>query len=97
MILQLLAKGREGLNQRAIDKATTLGAYRKAMEIATVTLRAKGTPATLIKDLARGACYDQEREMDLAESMYKIQITKLDCIRAELNALQSIFSRLDVR
>ena len=95
--IKLLETGRNGLDRRAINKADTLGAFRKAMEIATITLRAESTPATLIKDLARGACFEQERDMDLAESMYKIQITKLDSIKCELNGLQSIFSRLDVR
>ena len=95
--IKLLEHGREGLKELAVGKADTLGAYRKAMEIAVVTLKAEGNPATLIKDLARGACYQQERDMDLAESLYKIQITKLDSIKAELNGKQSIFSRLDVR
>ncbi len=95
--IKLLEAGRDGLKERAINKADTLGAYRKGMEIATITLRAEGTPATLIKDLARGACSEQERNMDLAESMYKIQITKIDSIKAELNGKQSIFSKMEVR
>jgi hypothetical protein len=95
--IKLLEKGRDGLEERAINKADALGAYRKGIEIATITLRAEGVPVTLIKDLARGACSEQERNMDLAESMYKIQITKLDSIKAELNGKQSVFSKMEVR
>ena len=93
--IHLLEKGRGGLKELAKNKADTLGAYRKAIEIATITLRAEGTPVTLIKDLARGACNEQERNMDLAESLYKIQMTKLDSIKAELNGWQSINRFLD--
>ena len=95
--IKLLEVGRSGLRELAVNKANAIGDYRKAMEIAVFTLKAAGNAATLIKDLARGKCNEEETNMDLAESLYKIQITKMDSIKAELNGHQSIYRHLEVR
>ena len=86
----LLERGRGLLDDCAKKKANTIGEYRKKLEITTLTLKEQGMPATLIKDLAKGESYKEEVAMDLAESMYKIALTKLRVIETELNGYQSI-------
>ncbi len=64
--------------------------YRKAMEIATQVLKSKGTVATLIKDLARGMCAEQEAKWEQAQIEYKANVVLMDTASKELNALQSM-------
>ena len=64
--------------------------YRKAMEISTQILKSKGTAATLIKDLARGMCAEQEAKYEQAQIEYKATVVLMEIASKELNALQSM-------
>lgn len=64
--------------------------YRKAMEMATQVLKSKGTAATLVKDLARGMCAEQEAKWEQAQIEYKATVVLMDTASKELNALQSM-------
>ena len=70
--------------------ANALLEYRKAMEISTQTLKNKGTAATLIKDLARGMCAEQEAKYEQAQIEYKTTVVLMEIASKELNALQSM-------
>ena len=63
---------------------------RKAMEIATQVLKSKGTAATLVKDLARGKCAEQEAKWEQVQIEYKATVVLMDVAGKELNALQSM-------
>ena len=75
---------------RCKAESNNLLEYRKAMELATQVLKAKGTPATLIKDLARGMCAEKEANWVQAQIEYKANVVLMDTASKELNALQSM-------
>jgi hypothetical protein len=62
--------------------------YRKAMEMATLKLKGEH-PATLVKDLARGMCAQDEADLEQAQIEFKACLTLMDCAAKELNSLQS--------
>ena len=94
----LLEKGREGLEPLARTKATSIGNYDKALQIAVLKLKDEGKlPATLIVQVAKGFCHKERADMELADALYKIQIVKMDAVQAELNGYQSIYRHLDER
>ncbi len=70
--------------------ANALLEYRKAMEISTLTLKSEGIAATLIKDLARGKCAEQEANYEQAQIEYKATVVLMETASKELNALQSM-------
>ena len=76
-------------------ESNALLAYRKAMELATQTLKSKGTQATLIKDLARGMCAEKEAAWTQAQIEYKANIALMETASKELNALQSMNKVVD--
>lgn len=96
--IDLLEKGRNGLEQLARTKAKTIGEYDKALQIAILKLKDDGKlPATLIEKVAKGECWKERAEMELADALYKIHVVKLDTIQAELNGYQSIYRHLENR
>jgi len=87
---------RRDFEKLAIEKARTMGVYDRDLRIATLRLKDEGKlPATLIEKVAKGDCYKQRSNADLAEALYKIQIVKAQMVQAELNGYQSIFRHLD--
>ena len=91
-LIEYLAERREVLAShiRCQTIAKCLLEYRKAMEMATQILKSKGTAATLIKDLARGMCAEQEAKWEQAQIEYKANVVLMDIASKELNALQSM-------
>jgi len=85
----------EPLNKLGLDKATAIADYEQARQVAEIRLRDEGIPVTLISSQAKGLCRAQRIASDLAETMYKIQLVKIDAAKAVLNAKQSIFRHLD--
>ena len=83
------------LDKLGIDKATAIADYEQARQIAEMRLKDDGIPVTLIGSQAKGLCREQRIASDLAETMYKIQLVKIDAAKAVLNAKQSIFRHLD--
>lgn len=94
------------LDDAAKKTATAIGEYDKAIAIATAKL-ALGTvkevcgvpvngkqPATLIKKLAEGMCYEERVSQEIAANAYKSLITKIKVLQATLNGKQSIFRHL---
>lgn len=57
----------------------------------------KNPPVTLIDKLARGICYKERLDLDVAENDYKSLSTTINCIQAEINALQTLYRHLDNR
>ena len=90
------------LDDAANTKAVAVGDYDKAIAIATAKL-ALGTvkevcgeavdgkqPATLIKKLAEGMCYEERVTQEIATNGYKALLTKIEVLEATLNGFQSI-------
>lgn len=89
------------LKERAEEKAKALAEYDKAMaktimklkngiefEIDGITIQ--NPQATLIEKIARGICYQEKINMELAEANYKNLIVGIDSLQAILSAWQSI-------
>lgn len=98
--IRLLEIGREKLLESAKFKAETIGNYDKKLAVAEIRLRAgkpvtldgemiKDCPVTIIKDVAKGLCWEERTQMELAIGEYKANLSKLESVRAELNGFQS--------
>ncbi len=72
------------------SESKALLAYRKAMAMSTVTLKADGHPATLIETMAKGDCAEQEAEWKQAQIAMKANLALMEMASKELNALQSM-------
>lgn len=89
------------LYARAKAKADAIGAYRKKRATVLIQLRngvefdlggekIKDPPATLCNDIARGICYQEKINEELATAQYKNLIVGIEALEAELNGIQSI-------
>jgi len=81
---------RAEIKGRATSKATAISEYDKALTKHMILLREKGNPVTIVEKLAKGECWSERYDMELADGMYKSLISNMTCIQAELNGLQSI-------
>lgn len=87
-------------------KALAIGDYDKAIAIATAKLALGNVkevcgvpvdgkpPATIIKKLAEGMCYEERVAQEIAISGYKSVVTKIQVLEASLNGYQSLFRHL---
>jgi len=103
--ITLLEKARAFLKKRGETKAKTIADYEKAIALAIVKLKnnaiaewetfsTEKLPTTLIEKTAKGMCYQEKLDMEVAESDYKSLIVSINAIEAELNAYQSIFRHM---
>jgi hypothetical protein len=106
--IKILEQARGLIKQRGIDKANAITDYEKNLAMVTVGLKNGRTykigdeevinpPTTYLKDISKGICWEEKLKMEVAESNYKSLIVNIDCIMAELNALQSLWKHLDNR
>lgn len=99
--IKLLELGRKELEPRAQRKATSIGEYDR--KIAGVVMKLKNgvsfvfdgetikdPPVTIIEKIAKGICFQEKINMELAEAQYKNVIEGIKAIEAELNGLQSM-------
>ena len=94
--ITLLEHGRSELRGKAKDRATAISEYDKCLAVAIINHRDSGKyPATLIEKIAKGDCYKERAAAELAEAEYKLTVTKMNAIQAELNGWQSIFRHLE--
>jgi len=88
-------------------KAETEAMYKKFVAITMVKLlrgdtlgldnvEVKCTSQTNLKSFAEGLCHKELAAKLVAENEYKSCIVNLECLRANLNANQSIFRHLDI-
>ena len=89
------------LKERAERKARALADYDKAVSKALVTLKNGGSltvegetitdpPASYAEKIARGYCYKEKLETDLADSLYKNATTAIKSTETIVSALQSL-------
>jgi len=50
-----------------------------------------------MEKIAKGICYQEKLNMELAEAQYKNAIVGMSAIQAELNGFQSIYRHLEQR
>lgn len=96
-----LDKAKNELKKRSEKKAETSANYDKAVAIVLIGLRngkpyemngvsIADPPATIMDKVARGICWQEKLNMDLAEGEYKSLITGIEMIQSQLMGWQSI-------
>ena len=104
--IDLLVIGRAKIMESAKFKAETIGQYDKKLAIVLIKLKngeqldldgntIKNPPATLAEKIAKGICWEERLQMELATAEYKGNISKMESVQAELNGLQSKNKWLD--
>ena len=78
-----------------LAKAENAVAYDKAMAVSTLHLKADKTPATLVRELAKGSCTEQLLGKIVAEETLKAHWERLKYLQAQLNGYQSINRHLE--
>jgi hypothetical protein len=104
--LELLKKRRGELLEFGRKKSNAMGEYEKQIALTLIGLKNGkeyilegqtiiNPPATIMRDIAKGICYQASINADMAEIDYKNLITFMESVKAELNALQSLNRHLD--
>jgi len=99
--IELLEKGRTRIFKAARYKAQTSGEYDKVLALTMLRLKSglikefegvaiEGVTATTVEKIAKGLCWNEAIKKEEGEALYKSLISSIDCIRAELNGLQSV-------
>ena len=99
--IKTLELGRDILKEYAKNKAETISNYEKQMAIVLIRLKngsefdlegekIKNPPASIMEKIAKGVCFKEKLDMELAEAQYKNAIVGMGAIEAELNGYQSI-------
>lgn len=89
------------INLAGEEKAKAVSDYEKHLAKTVIRLRnndsfnidgniISGPPVSIIDRIAKGLCWQESMNKDLAETKYKCLIKQIDIILAQLNALQSI-------
>ncbi len=100
--IKLLEIGRTRLEKDSFEKVEQLALYEKSLAKTIIQLKngkemelegekIQNPPATIMEKIARGICYQEKMNADLADITYKSTIVKIQTIQAELNAYQSLF------
>lgn len=104
-----LAKCRNELKAKGDAKAKAIADYDRALAIRIIQLKngkefemgdgekITTPPVTLIEKIAKGLCFQERLNLEIAENDYKSLITFIDCLQTEINALQSLNRYLDNR
>jgi len=99
-------RARKELPIKAQEKSAHIGAYEKKLALVMMGLKngkeyklenqsVLNPVNTLIEKLARGICWQEKMNMDLAESNYKVAILNLGALESILQGYQSINRHLD--
>lgn len=76
------------------NKAVAIGKYAVDLRVAIITLRDKGTPVSIAKELAKGDCHDSLVAMEAAIGCWEVARMKQRAIENQLSGCQSIFRHL---
>ena len=96
-----LDKAKLLLKSRSDKRAETSALYDKAVAVVLIGLRngkayemdgvaISDPPASVMEKMAKGICWQEKLNMDMAEGEYKSLITGIELVEAQLNGWQSI-------
>lgn len=101
-----LEKLRGMLEYKSNDRANATAKYE--LKMATTIIQLKNgmpfkldgneiiaPPTTLVKEIAKGVCWEAQLEMDKADAFYKNLLNEISIVSSQLNAYQSINRYLD--
>jgi hypothetical protein len=89
--------------QKSGDKLFTLAKeyamaeqkYRQALGMEIIKLREQKVPVSIVGDVARANIAEIKFNRDLAETVYKTAKVKVESLRVEISALQTLYKRQD--
>ena len=104
--IKTLELGRSLLKERAEEKAYAVGEYEKQIAKTLIGLkngkeytlegeRIQNPPASTTEKIARGICFQEKINSELAETSYRNAVIGMQAIEAEINSWQSIFRYLE--
>ncbi len=106
--VKLLEAGRERLKDDAYKKAEQLAFYERELAKTIIQLKngkemeldgekIQNPPASFTEKIARGICWQEKLNADLADTTYRSTVVKMQMIQSELNAYQSLYkSQIEV-
>lgn len=97
-----LSTARMSIRKFAELKANNVANYEKSISKTIIMLqngqitsfddlKISSVTATNVEKIARGICWKEKLESDLAEATYKAAIIAIECLKSELNGYQSIY------
>lgn len=101
-----LRLARSVIFQSAKAKAKAISAFAKKVTITEIKLKnglidkidgieVGHVVASAARKIAEGYCWQELHDKELAEALYKSNLTNIEAIKAELNGLQSVNKHLD--
>ena len=100
--IEQLTHFRDELDKSVEKKAESISNYEKTLAKTIISLRhgeeyeldgkkIVNPPVSIIERVARGICFKELLEKDMAETTYKNLIIKINLTEAQLNGWQSVF------
>ena len=97
-----IGKCRREIEAKGKERAAAIKHYDMKLAIALATLRNaelyelggktyKSPPVSIAEKIAKGICFQEKLNSDLADTTYKSTIVKIETVQAELNAYQSLY------
>lgn len=101
-----IGKCRKQIEEKGKVRAAAIKNYDMRLAIAIATIRDQThyklaekqyerPPATVTEKIAKGMVALDREQMELAESGYKAVISNLEALKAQLNAMQSIYRHME--
>lgn len=89
------------IEEATLEKAQCLANYEREIAVTILKLKngaipefegqaIKNLPANLIPVVAKGICFRESFDKEMAEGNYKGLITRIDALKAQLNGYQSL-------
>ena len=93
--IELLRELVAGLDIASADKAHSIGLYDKDIGVATRSIIADGEKTTLVPTLAKSACFQSRKEMELFREIKADLLSKIEVTKTCLMGWQSIHKHFD--
>ena len=99
--IALLEQGRESLKDKVTVLVNASANYDKQLAITLLKLENKAIPEwegqdcsklakSNMKKIAEGMCWELKLKADVSDKDYRLTLSRMDCIKTELNGYQSI-------
>lgn len=106
ILIKDIGECRRAIEDKGRDKAVAVSDYDRKLAVTLAELRNSETyklagkeypvpPVTIMEKIAKGICSTERYALEVAESAYKSCISNLEALKAQLNAMQSIYRHLD--
>jgi hypothetical protein len=106
LIITEIRKFRLQIKEKGEARAKAMKAYDRDLAIALATLgnaenyelagkTYKVPPVSVREKIAKGMVAEQKEKMELADSDYRATLSNLEALKAQMNAMQSIYRHME--